>query len=170
MPATLDDDNRALRRKTHQCVEKVTAAIEDGFQFNTAIARCNELLNQLRGMRDRADGWTLRETLETIVRVLSPIVPHFSEECWSRLGHGESVFLQPWPVADAEAMREESLDIPVRIDGKVRAKFQAPAGLSADDLGALALADPSVKALLAGKTVAKVIPVPGRIVNISLKP
>ena len=168
MPAAPGDADRALRRKTHQCVDRVTAAIEDGFQFNTAIARCNELLNQLRAARG-VDGCVLRETLETIVRVLSPIVPHFAEECWRRLGHGQSVFLQPWPAPDAEAMREEAVEIPVRINGKVRARVRAPAGLPAGALGDLALADPKVRELLAGGTVGKLVPVPDRIVDIIIK-
>ncbi len=169
IPADLDAENRALRRTTHQLIESVTGAIEGGFHFNTAVARCNELVNQWRAMKDRVHGVVLRETLETIVRVLSPIVPHFAEEIWERLGHEESIFAAGWPAADAAVAAEEMVEIPVQINGKLRGRVMAPPDATREDLERAALADEKVKKLLEGRTVAKVIVVPGRLVNIAVK-
>jgi leucyl-tRNA synthetase len=169
IPAGLDAANRNLRRKTHQCVRKAAESIEGGYQFNTAIARTNELLNLLRSMRDRADPAVLREALEVVILSLSPIIPHFAEECWSRMGHGRSIFEESWPIPDEAAAREEEVEIPVQINGKVRARITVPADLPADELERLALADSGIQAQIAGKTLAKVVTVPGRLVNIAAK-
>ncbi|MDR3077284.1 MAG: class I tRNA ligase family protein, partial [Planctomycetota bacterium] len=169
LPAGLDAANRALRRKTHQCVRKVTESIEGGYQFNTAIARINELLNLLRPLRDRADPAVLRETLEVIVVSLSPIIPHFAEECWSRLGHTRSVFEESWPECDEEAAREEEVEIPVQVNGKVRARITVPADLTEEELRRTALDDARIQSLISGREVARVVTVPGRLVNIAVK-
>jgi leucyl-tRNA synthetase len=169
-PSTISEEDKVLRRKTHQCVIKVTEAIEEGFQFNTAIAKCNELLSQLKSSKDKVNAWVLRETLETVVKIFSPIIPHFAEERWLQLGYEESIFTTAWPEADLEAAKEESKEIPVRIDGKVKAKIQAPAGLSVEDLGRLALESADVKKALGGRKVKQIIPVPDRIVNIVSMP
>ena len=169
IPAGLDADNRALRRKTHQCARKVTESIEGGYQFNTAIARINELLNLLRSVRDRADPAVLRETLEVIVVSLSPIIPHFAEECWSRLGRAGSVFEESWPECDEEAAREEEVEIPVQINGKVRARITVPANLPEDELRRIALADARIQSLVSGLEVVNVVTVPGRLVNVAVK-
>ena len=100
IPRDLGKRDRALHRQTHQCIQAVTKEIEGGFNFHTAIAQCNKLLNMLRSDDGEVDGAVLREILETVVRILSPIVPHFAEEIWSRLGHDESIFEIGWPEAD----------------------------------------------------------------------
>jgi leucyl-tRNA synthetase len=169
IPANLDAVNRNLRRKTHQCVRKVTDSIEGGYQFNTAIARTNELLNLLRSVRDRADPATLREALEVVILSLSPIIPHFAEECWWRLGHTRSIFEESWPVADEAASREEEVEIPIQINGKVRSRITVPAGLPADELERLALSDSCIRTQISGKTLVKVVTVPGRLVNVAVK-
>ncbi len=165
-PEELDSINRGLRRKAHQCILRVTAAIEQGFQFNTAIARCNELLNQLREARDEVDPVVLREVLETVIRVLSPIVPHFAEELWERLGYGESIFTSGWPTADEAVAREEELSIPVQINGKVRSRLTVPADITQSALEAQAMVAPDVHRWTDGKTIRKIIVIPGRLVNI----
>lgn len=169
IPADLDETNRALRRKTHQCVRKVTEAIEGGYQFNTAIARINELLNLLRSSRDKAHPAVLRETLEIIIITLSPIIPHFADECWSRMGYAQSVFESSWPDVDDSAAAEDEIEIPVQINGKVRSRLRVAAGVDRAELEKLALADSKIAAQIQGKTVAKVIVVPGRMVNIAVK-
>jgi leucyl-tRNA synthetase len=165
-PAQLDDVNRGLRRKAHQCILRVTDAIEQGFQFNTAIARCNELLNQLRESKGQVDPVVLREVLETVIRVLSPIVPHFSEELWERLGYTQSIFAAGWPTADESVAREEELTIPVQINGKVRSRLTVPADITQTALEAAAMVAPDVHRWTDGKTIRKVIVIPGRLVNI----
>ncbi len=169
IPADLDVVNREIRRKTHQAIGRVTDAIEGGFQFNTAIARCNELLNALRSGFDQVHPAVLRETLEVILRVLSPIVPHMAEELWERLGHGESIFTAGWPEADPEAAREELVEIPVQVNGKLRSRLHVAPDVAKEELEHLALADERVQKFIAGKEIARVIVVPGRLVNIAVK-
>ncbi|HHQ49341.1 MAG TPA: leucine--tRNA ligase, partial [Acidobacteria bacterium] len=160
---------REIRRKTHQAIDRVTGAIEGGFQFNTAIARCNELLNALRSGFDKVHPAVLRETLEVILRVLSPIVPHMAEELWERLGHGESIFTAGWPEADPEAAREELVEIAVQVNGKLRSRLHVAPDVSKEELERLALADERVQKFIAGKQIARVIVVPGRLVNVAVK-
>ncbi|MCD7896609.1 MAG: leucine--tRNA ligase [Planctomycetaceae bacterium] len=169
LPADLDEANRALRRKTHQCVKKITDSIEGGYQFNTAIARTNELLNQLRSSRDEAHPVVLRETLEVIIVCLSPIIPHFADECWSRMGNENSIFSAGWPEYDAEAAKEDVIEIPVQVNGKVRARLTVSPDLDKDALEKAALADEKVQRHIDGKTVARIVVVPGRMVNIAVK-
>ncbi len=169
LPAELDDANRALRRKTHQCVKKITESIEGGYQFNTAIARTNELLNQLRASRDQADPAVLRETLEVILVCLSPIIPHFADEAWSRMGNGASVFEASWPEYDAGAAKEDVVEVPVQINGKVRSRLRVPPDMDKGELEKCALSDAKVQEHLAGKTVTRVVVIPNRMVNIAVK-
>jgi leucyl-tRNA synthetase len=166
IPSELDDTNRALRRKSHQCIMRVTDAIEGGFQFNTAIARCNELLHQLRNAVGNVNPVVLREVLETVIRILSPIVPHFAEELWERLGHSESIFKAGWPVADNEVAREEELVIPVQVNGKLRARLTLAPDASKETIESAAKELPEVTKWIEGKTIRKVIVVPGRLINI----
>lgn len=168
LPEELDATNTALRRKAHQCLMRVTEAIEGGFQFNTAIARCNELLSQVRSAGEQTHPAVLREVLEIVLRVLSPMVPHFAEELWERLGHDSSIFLAGWPEADAEAAREEELVIPVQINGKVRARLTLPPGLASAEVEAIAFKDPDVSRWIGDKTVRKVIVVPDKLINIAV--
>ncbi len=165
----LNRKNENLRRKTHQCIQKVTEAIEGGFAFNTAIARCNELLNMVRSFKGPVNPAVLRETLETAVRILCPIVPHLSEELWARLGHDESVFTIGWPVADEEVAREKFVEIPVQINGKLRAKLNVYADMPPEMLEKEALVDERVRAYTEGKEIAKVVVVPGRMVNVVVR-
>ncbi len=168
-PAVLDEANREIRRRTHQAIGRVSDAIEGGFQFNTAIARCNELLGLLRARLDDVHPAVLRETLETVLRVLSPITPHLCEELWERLGHSESIFTGGWPEADPEVAAEEEIEVPVQVNGKVRARLHVPPDISRSDLERAALADERIQRLTAGKEIVKVIVVPGRLVNLAVK-
>ncbi|MCC8190203.1 MAG: class I tRNA ligase family protein, partial [Planctomycetes bacterium] len=169
LPAELDEVNRTLRRKTHQCVKKVTDAIEGGYQFNTAIARTNELLNLLRSCRSGAHPAVLRETLEVIILALSPIIPHFADECWSRMGYDQSILEARWPEYDADAAREDLVEIPVQINGKVRARIRVAPDTAREDLEKAAFADERIRSLTEDKTVHKVVVVPNRMVNIAVR-
>jgi len=167
-PAELDDENKALRRKAHQCIIRVTEAIEGGFHFNTAIASCNELLNQFRAVKGEVAPAVLREVFETVIRVLAPIVPHFSEELWSRMGHTGSIFSAGWPEADTSIAAEEELEIPLQVNGKVRARIKVPVDISREDLEKAAMESADLQKHIDGKTVRKVIVVPGKLVNIAV--
>ncbi len=100
------------------------------------------------------------------VQCLAPFAPHICEELWERLGGAPSVFRNPWPAFDAEVAKAEEIEVPVQINGKLRSKIVAEAGADARALEAAALADERVRELLAGKTVRRVVVVPGRLVNI----
>jgi len=168
VPDGLDEVSTALRRKAHQCVMRVTEAIEGGFQFNSAIARGNELISQLRGTGEQAHPAVLPEALEILLRVLAPLVPHFSEELWERLGHSGSVFACGWPEADTEAAREQELVIPVQVNGKLRARLTLSASATSAAIEAAALADADVAKWTTGMTIRKIVVVPGKLVNIAV--
>ncbi|MCP4898337.1 MAG: leucine--tRNA ligase [bacterium] len=169
MSGELDSESREVRRRTHQAIDKVTAAIEGGFQFNTALARCNELLNLLRSKSDAVHPVVLRETIETVLRIMSPVIPHLAEELWEAIGHKQSIFGVGWPVVDESAAVEEEIEIPVQVNGKVRSRLHVAPGISREDLERCALADSKVQSYIEGKEIAKVIVVPGRLVNIAVK-
>ncbi len=148
-----------LERRLHRTIAKVTEDIER-LAYNTAIAALIELVNAATSA-----GLT-RDQIERFVLVLSPFAPHLAEEVWSRLGHAESLAHEPWPTYDPSLVTETQIELPVQVKGKVRSKVTVPAEADAAQIEAAVLADDRVKAALAGKTVRKVVVVPGRIVNI----
>ncbi len=169
VPEELNDENRALRRKSHQCILSVTEAIEGGFQFNTGIARCNELINQQRSSRGPIEPAVLREVFETVVRVLSPIIPHFSEEAWRLMGHSDSIFNAGWPVADTQIVKEEEFILIVQVNGKIRDKINTSVTIANEEAKELALSQEKIKTIVADREIVKIVYVPGRLVNIVVK-
>ncbi len=169
----LSPDNLALFRKCQQTIIKVTRDIEVTWQYNTAIAACMELANALRGKkRDAADPETasvVKHTLEALTLLLSPFVPHISEEVWEMLGHREMVIASPWPEADEEAAKADEMEIVFQVNGKVRSRLTVERDLSKDRLEKAALENERVQEFIAGKTVVKVIAVPNRLVNVVVK-
>jgi leucyl-tRNA synthetase len=173
-PAKLSPSARGLRRKTHETIAKVTRDIEGAFGFNTAIAAVMELVNQTKDVSPEGapedDSRALREALEAAVILLAPMVPHIGEELWRALGHEvDTIFRERWPVFDPEAARKEEIEYVIQVNGKVRARERLPAGVSGDEIQEAVFANERVKALLAGKTVAKTIVVPEKLVNIVVK-
>ena len=162
-----DEANRALRRKTHQTIRKVTADFEN-FSFNTAIAAIMELRNAMQAARRSgdvaADVWA--EAVDLLLLLLAPVAPHVTEELWAQRGHGYSIHQQSWPMWDEEVAKEESITLVVQINGKVRDRIEVPAGMSDEELKALALASERVVEWLNGRSPHKVIVVKGRLVNI----
>lgn len=166
---TLNDPSRALHRKTHQTIRRVTESIESNFHFNTAISGVMELVNLATTTTEAPiDATVLRETLETILTLLFPMVPHFCEELWAVSGHGQQLHHAPWPSYNVEAAKEDELTIVVQINGKVRAKLQVPADIDDLALQQLALTDDKINKLIDGKTPKKVIVVQKKLVNIVL--
>jgi len=180
---------RALRRKTHETIKRVTADIEHRQQLNTAVSALMELVNELYAFSeqtvtggpgrhndedpDRAGQVERRETihvvreaLEALVRMLAPYAPHMAEEMWECLGNSDGLAAASWPVFDPEVAKADEIEIPVQINGKVRGHLMVPPDSAEQELEARALADRAVKALLAGKTVKKVVVVKGRLVSI----
>jgi leucyl-tRNA synthetase len=167
MATPTSDELRALERKLHQTILKVTDDI-GGFRFNTAIAALMELNNALFRAKDSAvvgtSAW--HEALETQVKLLAPIFPHLSEELWQRLGKSESVHVQPWPQGDLEKAKADEIEIVVQINGKVRDRLLVAPGTAQATLQEQALALENVQKWLNGKSVRKVIVVPDKLVNV----
>jgi leucyl-tRNA synthetase len=168
-PAALNDEERNLRRQVHKTLKKVTEDIEERFHFNTAIAAVMELMNSLQGARLASPQAVavLKEGLELVVQMLSPFVPHITEELWQQLGHKTSLAdTASWPAYDQDAVVDEELVIVVQVNGKLRSRLNVPAGADEATIKELALADEKVKVFLEGVQVRKVILVPGKLVNI----
>ncbi|MEN6330500.1 MAG: class I tRNA ligase family protein, partial [Smithella sp.] len=167
----LEGDLKALRRKTHQTIRKVTTDIEDRFHFNTAISAVMELVNAIYAVkRPAADDKTalavVREALEAAVLLLAPIVPHMTEELWQMLGHDTSVADVAWPEFDPAIASEEAMTIVVQINGKLRSRMPVPVDEDAEKIKADALADEKIVALIKDVKIVKVIYVPKKLVNI----
>jgi leucyl-tRNA synthetase len=165
---SLDDKQKAVRLKLHETIKKVTDDIERRHTFNTAIAAVMELMNELAKFDDTSDQAraVMQEALEAIALMLSPIAPHICHHLWQQLGHNTVVINEAWPVFDESALVKDSLELVVQVNGKLRAKIQVPSNADKDAIEQIALADENVKAHTEGKTVRKVIVVPGRLVNV----
>jgi leucyl-tRNA synthetase len=152
----------------HATIAKVGDDIGRRFTFNTAIAACMELLNELgRGddtsMQGRA---VMQEALEAVVLMLSPIVPHITHALWKALGGKPAVVECCWPVCDRDALVQEELSLVVQVNGKVRGKVNVPADATREAIEARVLEEANVRKHLEGKPVKKIIVVPGKLVNV----
>ena len=151
---------------TERSVHRTIAAVRDSLKalrFNLAIARLTELTNHLT--QTFPAGAVPRAAVEPLVLMLAPLAPHIAEELWSRLGHARSLAWEPFPAADPRLLVDETLEIPVQINGKVRAVVSVPSGADPAAMEHAARADVSIAANLAGRTVRKVVVVPGRLVG-----
>jgi leucyl-tRNA synthetase len=163
------DEARVLRRLTHQTVKRVTEDVQ-GFRWNTAIAALMEMVNGLSRARESGpvDRAAWDEAIEKMLLLMAPLTPHLAEELWSRRGGTYSVHQQSWPGWDEELAREDEITLVVQVNGKVRDRITAPAGISEGAAKELALASEQVSRYLEGKEPRKVIYVPGKLVNIVL--
>jgi leucyl-tRNA synthetase len=152
--------DRATQRKLHQTIQKVTEDLE-GMRFNTAISAMMEFTNHLTPLAERP-----RSVLEPFVLLLAPFAPHLAEELWQVLGHPETLAYEPWPKYDPDLTKADEFEIPIQVNGKLRAKITVPAGTTEATLRELAQADAKVREALAGKQIRKLIVVPGKLVNI----
>jgi len=152
--------DRDTLRLTHQTIKKVTEDLE-GMRFNTAIAALMEFSNHLTKLEPRP-----RSVLNTFVLLLSPMAPHIAEELWRALGHTDTLAYEPWPAYDEALTKADEIEIPVQVNGKVRARVIVPAETDDEALKAAALADPKIMDLLAGKQIKKAIVVPKKLVNL----
>ncbi|RMF19436.1 MAG: leucine--tRNA ligase [Gammaproteobacteria bacterium] len=166
----LSDAAKALRRKTHETIAKVTDDISRRNTFNTAIAAVRELINLVTDTQSKAQGddvrATIHEALETSILLLAPITPHICHALWQAFGHEEAVLDAGWPKVDESALVKDEVLIVVQVNGKVRAKLNVPADISKAELETRAQEEENVSRFLEGKTIAKVIVVPGKLVNI----
>jgi leucyl-tRNA synthetase len=166
---------RALRRKTHQTIAKVTSDFE-ALHLNTIVAALMELFNELNdfnaepGSAGDADVFAVREALESLVLILAPFSPHIAEEMWEALGHNGGLLQSArWPEADPELARREELEIPIQVNGKVRSRVLAAPEVTEEELRTAALYDEKIRSFIEGHEVVKVIVVPQRLVNIVVK-
>jgi len=171
-PARLGDAGRALRRKLHETIRKVGDDIGRRQTFNTAIAACMELLNELSRLSPDDPEFTAlrRECLTDLVLMLAPIVPHICQLLWESLGHHGLVVDAAWPRVDAAALVADEVTLAVQVNGKLRAQIQVPADAPREAVEAAARADANVQRHLVGQQVMKVIVVPGRLVNLVVRP
>lgn len=166
----LNAEQKKLRLKTHQTIEKVTDDFARRLQFNTAIAAVMELLNTVAKFTEdngnAGDEQVIQEALEASVLMLAPIVPHFCHAAWQLLGHEGTVMDAAWPELDQSALQQDSMLIVLQVNGKLRGKIEVPKDIEKATLEKLALEDESVQRFTSEVTVRKVIVVPGRLVNI----
>ena len=154
------DAGREVERDLHKLIKKVGEDIES-MKFNTAISAMMEFVNAVYKAEK-----VNKALAEKFLIVLSPFAPHLAEELWARLGHGQSLAYEPWPQADASLLVEDTVEIVVQVNGKVRGRVRVPAGAAQDAVSAAARNEASVAGHLAGKTVRKEIFVAGRLLNI----
>jgi len=155
-----EEQNRVL----HKTIQGVTQDL-DRMAFNTSISKMMEFTNYFLkcGVRPRA-------AMEQLVLLLSPLAPHFCEELWQILGHAKTLAYEPWPKFDPAAVREDTVEIPVQINGKLRGRITVPVDATPEDIEQAARAEPRIAALLAGATVVKVvIPPKARMINFVTK-
>ncbi len=163
---------KKLERKTHQTIKKVTEDIEERFHFNTAISAIMELVNELYGLKvkvtqiNEKEKVILKETTTTIIKLLSPIVPHFCEELWQEIGNKQSIYLENWPQYNPQLIKEEEILIVVQVNGKLRDKVMVLADSSEEFIKKTILELPKIKKWIEGKTINKVVYIPGKLVNI----
>ena len=162
---------RALRRKTHQTVARLTKDLED-LHLNTSVSALMELLNEVTdfnadpAIATAAETFVVKEALESLVLMLTPFAPHVAEEMWEGLGHTGGLIKARWPQADTELARREELEIPIQVNGKLRSRLLVTPGISEAELRAAALADPKIRTFTDGRGILKVIIVPQRLVNV----
>jgi len=159
---------RTLRRKVHQTVKRVTRDFEQ-FEFNTIISSLMELLNEMQKAREAGAAGTpeWNEACEIYLKMLAPVCPHIAEELWTvYLGKPYSIHQQSWPKADEAAAKEDVIEIPVQVNGKVRDRVSVPAGASEDEIRAAALGSETVRKYMEGKEPRKVIVAQGRLVSV----
>jgi leucyl-tRNA synthetase len=173
-PPDLSAAGRSFHRIIHETIKRVTEDIERDVHFNTAISAIMELVNATHefdrvsldsvGLAERRA--LLREAVEATLLLLAPACPHITEELWAAIGHGQSLFREGWPTPDPEALRREAVEIVVQVDGRVRGHVTVDVSAAEPEVRERALADSKVQPWISGRLVAKVVVVPGRLVNI----
>jgi len=169
MTESYTEKEKELLRKAHQTLRRVTQDFEGRWHFNSAIAQIMELVNAIYAAEPLENGVrpeVRKEVLELVTLMLAPMTPHLAEELWEMLGHADGLGAVSWPAWNADLAREEELEIPVQINGKVRGRVTMGAGASEDQVLEKAKADGAVAGYLQGKTVRKVIFVADKLLNI----
>jgi len=166
--AALTEEQQTVRRQVHQTIQKVTHDMGERIIFNTAIAANMELVNTLAKFTDNSDnGKAVRqEALEAIVLMLAPMVPHICHQLWHDLGHEQAVVSASWPQVDSSALEQDTIELVIQVNGKLRSKISVSATATTDEVQTMALNDEQALRFIDGKPIRKVIVVPKKLVNI----
>jgi leucyl-tRNA synthetase len=156
-------------RKLHQTLHKITADFDTRWHFNTSIAAMMELVNELYAEEPRISAAAMAQSIEILTLMLAPFAPYIAQELWEEQGHTGPVFKEEWPDSDPELARETEIEIPVQINGKIRARISISPGLDTAQLKVAALDNDTVRGLVEGKTMVKIIAVPDKLVNFVIK-
>jgi leucyl-tRNA synthetase len=172
--SVLSPQARAIQRKLHQTIKRVSDDFQGRWHFNTCVSAIMELVNVLYGAEETiaqklVPAPFLAEVQRNLVLLLAPFAPYLAHELWEMLGEKGSLLKAPWPKYDAELAKEEELEIPVQVNGKLRGRVVVPADSAEDAVFAAAFADEKVQAAIAGKQIVKKLYVQGRLVNIVVK-
>jgi leucyl-tRNA synthetase len=170
----LSPQARAIQRKLHQTIKRVSDDFQGRWHFNTCIAAIMELVNEIYGAEEaiaagRVPASLIAEVQRNLALLLAPMAPYFAHELWELAGETSTLLKAPWPKYDAALAAEDEIEIPVQVNGKLRSVVVVPAAATEDRIKQAALADDKVRAAIAGKQVAKVIVVPKKLVNIVVK-
>jgi leucyl-tRNA synthetase len=172
-PSELEPEARAVQRKLHQTIRRVTDDFQGRWHFNTSISAIMELENELQSFEEvmmraasPAHVALLAEVERNLVLLLAPFAPYLAHELWEMLGEKEMLLRVPWPKYDPVLAKEEEIEIPVQINGKLRAVVRVAAGSSADTIRDTAMEDAKIKTAIAGKRIVRIVVVPGKLVNV----
>jgi leucyl-tRNA synthetase len=165
---------QAILRKLHQTIRKITEDFAGRWHFNTCIAAIMELVNTLTAAEPaiaagEVPDAVLAEVLRTLTLLLAPFAPYLAFELWEQIGRTDNLLRAPWPQFDEALAREEQIEIPVQINGKLRSVVRVDAEANEETVRDAALADEKIAALIAGKEVARLIVVPRKLINIVVK-
>ena len=163
------EKEKRLLRKAHQTLQRVTADFETRWHFNSAIALIMELTNEVYGQEPLEEGvrpGVQKEVLELLTLMLAPMTPHIAEEMWEMLGHSNGLWTAAWPSANAELAKDDEVEVPVQVNGKLRGKLKIAAGTGQEELVKLALAEHVISQHLDGKRIVKVVYVPNKLLNL----
>ena len=166
--ATTSKEKRLLR-KAHQTLQRVTSDFETRWHFNSAIALIMELTNEIYACEPLEEGVreeVQKEVLEMLLLMLAPMTPHIAEEMWEMLGHSNGLWTSAWPTANAELAKDDQVEVPVQINGKLRGKLKVAAGSAQEDLVTLALAEHVIAQHINGKRIVKIVYVPDKLLNL----
>jgi leucyl-tRNA synthetase len=177
VPENLSPAARQIQRKLHQTIKRVTDDFKGRWHFNTCIAAIMELVNELYAAEDAGTQSSsaavplalLAEVQRNLVLLLAPFAPYLAHELWETLGERSNLLRAPWPKYDAALAKEEEVEIPVQVNGKLRGKVLVPAESGEDVIVERALTDEKVKAAIASKRIAKTIFVPGKLLNLVVR-
>ncbi|AFM42914.1 leucyl-tRNA synthetase [Desulfosporosinus acidiphilus SJ4] len=169
--ANLDSAGKEMRRQSHLAIQRVTMDVGTRYNFNTAISTIMEWVNALYLYKEQptANAFVGKEAIEGILLLLAPFAPHITEELWQGIGHADSIHEHSWPTVDETALVQDEVTVVLQVNGKVRDRIQVPAEISAAELEKIVVSQPKVLEWTQGKTIVKVITVPGKLVNIVVK-